>query len=65
MAASRCAPCATAVCCRSSWVGYLAFSLGLRDAPLPCRPADLVRGFRLDVIGRDDWVWPEASGLPQ
>ncbi len=38
-------------------VGYLAYSLGLRDSPEPCKPADLVAGFRLDAIGREDWIW--------
>jgi glutamyl-tRNA synthetase len=40
-------------------VGYLAHSLGLRDRPEPCRPADLVPAFAWETIGRADWVLPE------
>lgn len=39
-------------------VGYLAHSLGLRDTPTPCRPAELVEGFAWERLRRDDWTLP-------
>lgn len=39
-------------------VGYLAHSLGLLDAPLSCRPAELVEGFGWERLRRDDWTLP-------
>jgi glutamyl-tRNA synthetase len=41
-------------------VGYLAWSLGLRDRPEPCRPAALAAGFAWPRIGREDWLLPSA-----
>ena len=38
--------------------GYLAWSLGLLDAPHACLPADLVAGFDWRRIGRSDFVLP-------
>jgi glutamyl-tRNA synthetase len=38
--------------------GYLAWSLGLLDAPRACLPADLVTAFDWRRIGRDDFVTP-------
>ena len=40
-------------------VGYLAFSLGLRDRPTPCRASDLVDGFDIRRIRRQDWRLPD------
>lgn len=39
-------------------VGYLAYSLGLQERPVAKRPGELIEPFRLDAVGRDDWVWP-------
>ena len=38
--------------------GYLAFSLGLLDAPRACLPADLIASFDWRRIGRDDFLAP-------
>jgi glutamyl-tRNA synthetase len=38
--------------------GYLAWSLGLLDAPRPCLPADLVADFDWRRVGRGDFVLP-------
>jgi len=39
--------------------GYLAWSLGLLDAPRPCLPADLAADFDWLRVGRGDFVLPE------
>jgi glutamyl-tRNA synthetase len=43
-------------------VGYLAFSLGLLDAPRACGPAELVAGFDWRRIGREDFAAPADLG---
>lgn len=42
----------------SQVVGYLAFTLGLLDAPRACGPAQLIAGFDWRRIGRDDFAAP-------
>jgi glutamyl-tRNA synthetase len=36
-------------------VGRLAWSLGLLDRPEPCRPAELLPGFRWERVSRAEW----------
>lgn len=40
-------------------VGYLAFSLGLRERPTPCRASDLIDDFDIRRIRREDWRLPD------
>jgi glutamyl-tRNA synthetase len=40
-------------------VGVLAWSLGLIEGPVPCRPADLVAGFDPGRIGPAPWTWTD------
>lgn len=40
-------------------VGYLAFSLGLLDRPVPCTPAELIDTFDWRLIRLEDWRLPE------
>jgi glutamyl-tRNA synthetase len=36
-------------------VGRLGWSLGLLDRPEPCRPAELLPGFRWERVSREEW----------
>ncbi len=38
-------------------VGELAASLGILDAPDPCRPGDLLRELAWEKVSREPWVW--------
>lgn len=40
-------------------VGYLAFSLGLLDHPVPCSPCELLDAFDWSRIRLEDWRLPE------
>ena len=39
-------------------VGYLAWTLGLRDTPAPCTPTDLLEAFDWPRLRTEDWVLP-------